>query len=233
MKFNMKFNSHNLKLIFLLVVFILGLYYYINQEKLFESMENNDTTNENKNLDKRCPNMMIEKDGQILLYNSNLASVPGVNPIQFNNLDEYSQFIKWQNSQDINCPVLYLQYSTDTQNNDLIKIKPDLFSTHGGLPEQPSNSTNFNSKQMIENNKILDATINGKFNKNMYQSFDSHNQNIGLDTPLDKIFNSNEKKSPNPMDTNWGGKKYTQNLVDSGKYCDRYVFRHNLENDQQ
>ena len=46
MKFNMKFNSHNLKLIFLLVVFILGLYYYINQEKLFESMENNDTTNE-------------------------------------------------------------------------------------------------------------------------------------------------------------------------------------------
>ena len=78
-------------------------------------MENNNTTNENKNLDKRCPNMMIEKDGQILLYNSNLASVPGVNPIQFNSLDEYSQFIKWQNSQDINCPVLYLQYSTDNK----------------------------------------------------------------------------------------------------------------------
>ena len=229
MKFNIKFNLYNLKLLTLVTVFILGLYYYINHEKLFESMENK----ENKDIDKRCPNMMIEKDGQILLYNSNLASVPGVNPIQFNNLDEYSQFIKWQNSQDINCPVLYLQYSTDTQNTDLIKIKPSIFSTHGGLPEQPSNSINLNSKQMQEDNKILDATINGQFNQNMYQSFDGHNQNIGSNTPLDKMFHSNEKKSPNPIDTNWGGKKYTQNLVDSGKYSDRYVFKHNLENDLQ
>ena len=64
----------------------------------------------------------------------------------------------------------------------------------------------------------------------MYQSYDPDNQNIGLDTPLDKKFNSNQKISANPMDTNWGGKKYTKKLVDSGKYSDRYVVKHDLDN---
>ena len=29
--------------------------------------------------------------------------------------------------------------------------------------------------------------------------------------------------SPNPMDTNWGGAKYTQGLVDKGYYKDNEV----------
>jgi len=40
-----------------------------------------------QSLTTRCPNMLIEKDGKIYLYNTRLANVPGVNPIQFNNLE--------------------------------------------------------------------------------------------------------------------------------------------------
>jgi Ni,Fe-hydrogenase I cytochrome b subunit len=43
---------------------------------------------------KECHNMLIEKDGKIYLYNSRLPNDPGVNPIQFDNLDEYTEFLK-------------------------------------------------------------------------------------------------------------------------------------------
>ena len=94
-------------------------------------MENNNVNNETNASakksflnNKRCPNMLIEKDGEIYLYNSELDSVPGVNPIKFDGLEDYAEFVEWQKSQNLDCPVLYLQYTTDTQNNDLIQIKP-------------------------------------------------------------------------------------------------------------
>jgi hypothetical protein len=67
--------------------------------------------------------MLIEKDGKIYLYNTKLANVPGVNPIQFNNLEEYTEFLKWQKSVNINCPVLYLQYTNDTQGQNVFKLR--------------------------------------------------------------------------------------------------------------
>ena len=56
--------------------------------------------------------------------------------------------------------------------------------------------------------------------------FPEQNQEIGLNTPLDKMFHENPSGvSPNPMDTNWGGHKYTQNLVNNGYYKDNEVSR--------
>ena len=214
MKLIINFFNNKLKLVAIISFIILGLYYYVNSYKYYESMENNGS---------RCPNMLIEKDGGLYLYNSKLAIVPGVNPIRFNSLEDYSQFIEWQNSQKINCPVLYLQYSTDTQNNELIQVKPSLFENQGGLPSLNRDLTD--SKEHSENNKILDATRdnNSKYNTNMLQGIDVHNQDIGLDTPLDKMFYQKGEKSVNPMDPHWGGKKYTQNAVDKGEFEENYV----------
>ena len=69
---------------------------------------------------------------------------------------------------------------------------------------------------------------NHKYNNNMFQGFDENNQNIGLDTPLDKIYSSNSNKSANPMDTNWGGKKYTESKIKAGDYKGREVYKHNI-----
>ena len=135
--------KYNWKLIIILALFILGLYSYLKSENIIENMENNDVNNETnasakKSLlnNKRCPNMLIEKDGEIYLYNSELDTVPGVNPIKFDGLEDYSEFVEWQKSQNLDCPVLYLQYTTDTQNNDLIQIKPSFFENNGGTPSQ-------------------------------------------------------------------------------------------------
>ena len=74
---------------------------------------------------------------------------------------------------------------------------------------------------------MLDATRdnNEKYNVNMLQGLDTHNQNIGLDTPLDKMFYQNGEKSVNPMHSNWGGKKYTQKAIERGDFEGRYVYK--------
>ena len=57
---------------------------------------------------------MIQQGDEIYLYNSKLAKIPGVNPVKFNNLEDYVEFIDWQKSQNITCPILFLQHSYDT-----------------------------------------------------------------------------------------------------------------------
>ena len=219
------------KLLIILFIFIFGCYYYINSYNLYETMKNKEN---NDTISKRCPNMLIEKDGRYALFNNELAYVPGVNPIEFSSLDEYSEFLDWQKSQKINCPILYLQYTTDTQNNDLIQVKPSIFENDGGVPYKDVISFGKENEEYYEKNKMYDATKDStpnsdhKFNTNMLQGYDEHNQNIGLDTPLDKLYNSSSEKSANPMDTNWGGKKYTESRIKAGDYKGRYVYKHNI-----
>jgi hypothetical protein len=55
---------------------------------------------------------------------------------------------------------------------------------------------------------------------NNYPGFDPQNQ---LNTPLDNMFNQTKGVSPNPMDHNWGGAEYTENLVKAGYYKDNEV----------
>jgi len=69
------------------------------------------------------------------------------------------------------------------------------------------------------------------YNSGQYNGFDSHGQYIGRYTNIDKIHDSTSVGNPisdNPMDDNWGGVLYTQQVLDSGKYNDNNVFRPNL-----
>jgi len=73
--------------------------------------------------------------------------------------------------------------------------------------------------------KLFDAGRDDTpYNENSFPGFDGHDQYIGLNTPLDQMYNDTKSKtSPNPMDTNWGGQSYTQNLVDGGYYAEDEV----------
>ena len=62
------------------------------------------------------------------------------------------------------------------------------------------------------------------FNKNLYPGFDPKDQNVGLKTPLDKMYHADPGGvSPNPMDKNWGGAEYTEKRVEAGDYKDDEV----------
>ena len=81
---------------------------------------------------KRCPNILM-KGKELFLFNDKLAKVPGVNPIKFNNLEEYTEFVKWQRNQGIRCPVLFLQHSYDAQGESTYTARPSPFDLAGGL----------------------------------------------------------------------------------------------------
>ena len=81
-----------LKILFIIFVFLGGLYFYIrytSNPKMLEGLTTMDG-------EMRCPNLLIQKGTKYYLYNSNIAQVPGVNPIEFNNLEEYTEFLEWQ-----------------------------------------------------------------------------------------------------------------------------------------
>jgi len=164
--------------IFLTIFVILSLIFYTKQRyngKLTEGF----LINKNK---PRCPNLLIQKGNRIYLKNTELDEVPGVNPISFDNLEEYVDFIKWQKNVGIHCPVLYLQYSYNPQGKGEYKIRPSITEPQGGLP--PHIPTNPYQQEKVK--LLVDATRNDyPYNTNSLPGFDAHGQNIGTQTVLD------------------------------------------------
>lgn len=208
-----------------IIVFFIGLYFYAktNTEGF---------TNSNG---ERCPNMLIQKGSRFYLYNSRIAQVPGVNPVEFDNLEDYTEFLDWQRSQGIRCPVLYLQETYDAQGNKVYKTRPSVSEPQAGLPPSadppigiasqvpPIMESDLATSPVLHPNPTLlvDATRNDPpYNQNSYPAYDQTSYYIGTTTPLDAMDAVQEaaKISPNPMDANWGGSTYTQSLVDKGYY---------------
>jgi hypothetical protein len=222
------------KLIIIIIIFLLGLYFVYNY-RTYESFETM----------YRCPNVLFQRGTEFFLHNSKLADIPGVNPLQFKNLEEYVEFTEWQRRQGIKCPILYVQEAYDTQGNTVYKARPSPTDMHAGIPDLILNNGNVNMMPGSMDNTLmdmptplqplmptadnesllLDATQDDRpYNINSYPGFDGNNQYIGLETPLDKMYNEDKDSvSPNPMDTNWGGNKYTESLIDAGYYKNNEV----------
>lgn len=159
----------------------------------------------------RCPNILIQKGTELYLNNSRMANVPGVNPLKFNNLEEYVEFTEWQRSQGIRCPVLYLQHSFDAQGNPVYKIRPSPTDLQGGLPPVASIGPT--------NSEYIEDADEPPGNLNSYPAYDPTDPNVGSAKPHEKLIGL----SANPMKSNWGGDKYTQSLIDAGKYTGNEV----------
>jgi len=215
-----------------ILIFLIGLYFYAKyaDPKYSEGLTNNST------IQPRCPNLLIQKGSRFYLYNSKIAQVPGVNPVEFDNLEDYTEFLDWQRSQGIRCPVLYLQETYDVQGNKVYKPRPSVLEPQAGLPPSSASPIGIASQTQplfepalepvgepaYPNPTLLvDATRNDPpYNENSYPAHDQTSYYVGTTTPLDgmNIIAENAKVSPNPMDPNWGGAEYTQSLVDKGYY---------------
>jgi hypothetical protein len=168
----------------------------------------------------RCPNILVQHGSDIFLYNSKVEKVPGVNPIRFKSLEDYSEFMDWLKGRGIRCPVLFLQYSYDAQGNPVYKMRPSPTDLQGGLsPNVPYSPAPAALVQMMDASRD-----NPPFNNQMYDGYDPLNFNIGDYTAQDAAFREKEltmKYSDNPMDSNWGGIRYSESVVDSGAYIER------------
>jgi hypothetical protein len=135
-------------ILIIIILFIVGLYFYLDSGNIHNY---------------HCPNLLIQQGNKILLKDTNMATVPGVNPIVFHTLDEYTEYLKWQESQGKHCPVLTFQKKYDAQNEPV----------YTQIPE-----------------KLVDASRDhSPYNDNLYPGMDTHNQTIGQYTVLDVVKN--------------------------------------------
>lgn len=198
-----------LLIILLVVVFLSGLYFYTKSGSR-DGLTNMD--------EPRCPNILVQKGINYYLYNSKIAKVPGVNPIEFANLEDYVEFIDWQHSQGIRCPVLYVQYSYDAQGNPVYKVRPSINDLQGGLPPAGTlaNNPNANANPTLNQTEnylhptpslLVDASHDDKpYNINSVPSRDESTYYVGKTTPLDTMNQTQENllHSADPMLDNWG-----------------------------
>lgn len=150
------------------LVFLAGLLFCLQPKKT--------KTKEAFSIAENCPNVLVQKGNELLLFNNKKAKIPGVNPIRFNNLNEYVEFMQWQRGVGIRCPVLYFQQTYDVQNN--------LGWRSLNSPTDPRAGT-----LVAQETPLIDAnTLEPPFNIGDYPGYDPDNQYIGDYTPLDKIF---------------------------------------------
>lgn len=179
--------TKTLKLVIIGLIFLLGLHFTAN-------FTHKDFVETFINEKKDCYDLLVKKGNHVFLYNSSLSYVPGVNPVQFNNLEEYTEYVQWERANGINCPVLFLQHEYDAQNNSNYKLRPSLDNQQGGL-----NSTSCNADEK----KDLDKKVTA-FNEVL--------------THIDLEDDVNKEKTANAMDTNWGGAKFARELVSDGQF---------------
>lgn len=228
--------------IFLFTIFLAGivviLTFNTNVDKIhvFERFENDAaeatpgatpqaTQGETPETKSTCPDMLIQNGTFLFLYNSKAPVVNGSNPIVFNNLDEYISYHDTQKQNGTDCPLLYLVKENNSQGEDVYRIRPSPFDLQGGLLPVAT----YASVPILTGKA---PAVAPQFNSNLYHGFDPQDQDVGYYGELDKIHDSTKQQpiSDNPMDPNWGGREYTRQVVDSGKYDDYNISRPQLFN---
>tara|TARA_Y100000389_G_scaffold90248_1_gene86810 strand:+ start:560 stop:1246 length:687 start_codon:yes stop_codon:yes gene_type:complete len=214
------------RFISVLLIFIIGFVYVSSNTIQNENFENN----------YKCYSLLFLKNNDIFLYNYNY-DLSYNNPKKFDSMNDYLFYIRKINKvNNMKCPILELLDINDISNNPNVIDVNNYIHANYDIYYKNQDKTNENSKNKhIESNifdykQTNDGYKKNVYNKNMYPSFDKYNQSIGEKTSLDKIFVSDSNISANPMDTNWGGHKYTNKLIKDNYFKDRYIISNNKNN---
>ena len=179
---------NHIKITLLALVFVLGIYFSAVSPAIQEGYK--------QKLLPPCPDLLLEENRKFYLYNSKLVKVPGVNPVVFNTLNDYVEFLEWQRSQGVRCNVQHLRKTTNAQGESVYR-----FVNRAPIP----------GRRPPRISKLVDAgRSEPPYNQHSYPSYDPQDQYVGTYTPLDKMFTADKYiRSANPMDPNWGGHNYT------------------------
>lgn len=151
-----------------------------------------------KRSDERCPNLLIEDRGRIYLHNTRKGRVPGVNPVRFETLGDYREFLAWQRHNGIHCPVLYLQNAVGAQGSashaPIERARLEVRVPHGDAGDICSDERYAtlcrDFKSVTHPKKVIDPpaesmpmpNVQGRtFGESAVLAYDPHNQMIGAD----------------------------------------------------
>lgn len=128
-----------------------------------------------------CPTTLIKDGNQILVYNPTLAKIPGVNPIKMDSLDDYEKYIHWQRANNVQCPILYLDKSFNTEITMY-----DINSSNSGNSSNSSGIDSNGTGVLNHNLPIQDRCLSMNENLNVGQ-----NSNLAENLNLGQNLNSN------------------------------------------
>jgi hypothetical protein len=110
--------------LFILILYVWGIYFLVKRPvEPFVSG--------------KCPTTLIKDGNKFFIYDPSLAKVPGVNPIQFNDLDEYREYIEWQRKSNLNCPILHLEKVYTAEGSQMYEIRQNFLEAEecGNQPQ--------------------------------------------------------------------------------------------------
>jgi hypothetical protein len=143
----------------------------------------------------QCPTTMIKNGQKIMIYDPKMAKIPGVNPLVMDNLEDYKEYVKWQQKSKLNCPILYLEKVFDAQGMEQYEIRPS-FDTD--IPIGGINHSLPVVEDKYKEPKLLDASRDDPpYNQNSLPGFDPYNQMVGYGVGSDKmVLYPNKQNSP-------------------------------------
>lgn len=237
------------KMVFIVVLFVIGLFVYSRNETWTPSMSTTfysphsleGMTNQATENGGDCPNLLVQNGAKFYLYNKNKPETPGVNPLEFGSLEQYVTYVNKQRMLGNNCPVLYVQKTMGAQGDDVYKVRPTPEDPQGGIPPPSAQASNLPSSATFPQN----AYDQKMYMDNLAQSL-SNNLSVSQAKNVDKLELTKgvlsetpngcpanvdnikpleiQGKTADPMTPNWGGPKFSQHLIDDGYYAGNEVY---------
>lgn len=170
--------------------FIIAVLIFFSIDKMIMVIKNsnmNVSKNQESFVSGNCPTTMIKKGDKIMLYNPELAKIPGVNPLIMNSLKDYKEYVKWQRASGLKCPILHLEKVYDAQGNEQYEIKRSFAGADQDLQVGALNHNLPVTQKEPKMDFMLDAQAqnNANYNQNQLPAYDPYNQNVGRMTKLD------------------------------------------------
>ncbi len=201
--------SRKLSALLMAVIVLGGLYVTVRPESLQEGMIGQH----------QCPNLLIQRGPRLYLYNTRKAEVPGVNPISFRDLNDYAQFLDWQHSNGIRCPVLYLRKGYNAQGQMGYRMHPSPFEPQAGLPPAV---VNLHDRAQ---SKLSTAAADEGVSTTTYENKPAlWIPEMAAAAPI-RYRRRHYRPSDLATDPGWIGEAATEKLVESGKYEGDYVYK--------
>jgi hypothetical protein len=131
-----------------------------------------------------CHNLIEERNGKIHVYNSNSEIIPGLNPLEFKNLEEYKKYMDWKKKDGSDCPVLYIKRKYTTQNQLGYQVTQDP-SSDKIYTKPPEDETTHHKKNNSNIDYERNITKSDLISDNGLPGFDPTDQDIGKKNPID------------------------------------------------
>jgi cell division protein FtsN len=148
-------------ILFLLITFFLGMYMYVSNGFSFNKKDESKNQEQNGN----CPNLLVRKDNKYYLKYADEK----IDPIVFNDLNEYTDYLEKQRKNGRRCPVLYLQQENDLQGKDVYRVRPSPLEPNRGISSSPyiylDTVENFDLDKITDEIKALNTRPGSQFTK--------------------------------------------------------------------